>query len=95
MGAPPQPPQHRSRRPIRRVGRISEGMEPFPSLSGRHNLHPKLTPPFTDAVEQVHPFFMEDLSSFDDSDLEDILSDDDEQQLLTITMKEIEDNKIT
>jgi hypothetical protein len=36
---------------------------------------------------------MEDSSSSDDSDLEDILFDDDEQLLLTITAKELEDNK--
>jgi hypothetical protein len=45
---------------FRCVGRFSEGMEPFPSLSGRGNSHPKLTPPFTDTVEQVRPFLMED-----------------------------------
>jgi hypothetical protein len=38
-------------------------------------------------------FLMEDSSSFDDSDLEDILSDDNGQLLLMIATKELEDKK--
>jgi hypothetical protein len=38
-------------------------------------------------------FLMEDSSSLDDFDLEDILFDDDEQLLLMLTAKEEEDNK--
>jgi hypothetical protein len=40
-------------------------------------------------------FLMEDSSSFDDSDLEDILFDDDKQLLLMITAKDLEDKKNT
>jgi hypothetical protein len=40
-------------------------------------------------------FLMEDSSSYDDFDWEDILFDDDEQLLLMIAVKEQEDNKRT
>jgi hypothetical protein len=40
-------------------------------------------------------FLMEDSSSSNDSDLKDILFDDDEQLLLTLAAKELEDDNIT
>jgi hypothetical protein len=68
-------------------------MASFLFFSARRNSHPRGSRHSQMLLSKCTLFSMEDSSSSDDSDLEDFFFNDDERLLLTIAVKELENNK--